>query len=330
MGRGVSIYREIVIRQKINRKLSKVWYYMGMEKIDFNFDFTSDTKGFWEAYGKYLDQHMAGLDGAKGEPAEFVDPDAKSATLKKYHRAVWSKPLPNGKTLKLVEGSGNNLTCDVTVNKEKKKFRLASDIIVTSFLGYAGDAKYQAMFRKVRDTMLPANYRAYVAGYTRQFYRNLGAFIIFPVIGSRSINPTRGISPLLRDRFDLTLECIRLYYQRQADPTYAKDLLKNENFRSLYKALFNSKDNKDFFDLFGSFPAYVDYFCLQDWVSGDYSYVRDLTRADNAPVQFWLGSDGTLPDPIPTTAEGYLQWMANQLAVIEKRTKRIQAAIAKR
>ena len=303
-----------------------------MEKIDFNFDFTSDTKGFWDAYRQLVENHMAVLNGANYQKTDFVDPDAKSLTLRKYHKAVWSKPderLANNGLMKLNEGDGGYLTCYLTVNGKKQKFRFSSDIIVTSLIGYTGDAKCQALLQKVRDTMLEQNYRAYVEGYTRKFYSNIGSFVLFPTKAKNGFNAVRGCHPAIRDRFDLTLECIRFYYQRQANPAYGKDLFKNENFRNLYKALF-VKDNQDFFNLFADFRAYVDYFYLQDFVSADYTYVKDLTRDDDAPVQLWLGSDGNFQDPMPQTADAYLQWMNNQLAVIEKRTQRIQTAIAQR
>ena len=36
------------------------------------------------------------------------DPDSHSPTLKKYHRLLWSKPLPSGKTLELIETEINS------------------------------------------------------------------------------------------------------------------------------------------------------------------------------------------------------------------------------
>jgi hypothetical protein len=34
------------------------------------------------------------------------DPDSTSPTLRAYHKILWSKPLPNGKTFELFEKSG--------------------------------------------------------------------------------------------------------------------------------------------------------------------------------------------------------------------------------
>jgi hypothetical protein len=43
----------------------------------------------------------------------------------------------------------------------------------------------------------------------------IGANIIFPnnrIDGKHTINQARGVNSLIDDRFDLTLECIRLFY----------------------------------------------------------------------------------------------------------------------
>ncbi len=50
----------------------------------------------------------------------------------------------------------------------------------------------------------------------------VGAFLVFPVSTyvdgklQQTVNQCRGIHPLIRDRFDLTLECIRRHYAGSA------------------------------------------------------------------------------------------------------------------
>ena len=58
--------------------------------IDVNFDFTTDTPGFWDDFGK---------DGLLGHSRH--DPDNESKTLREYHKRLWSKQLPNGQILTL-------------------------------------------------------------------------------------------------------------------------------------------------------------------------------------------------------------------------------------
>lgn len=70
--------------------------------------------------------------------------------------------------------------------------------------------------------------------------------------------------PRIRDRFDLTLECIRRHYQGAPNPL-EKTLLRYA----------------DFFRLFEDFRGYVEFFLLQDLVSPDHSAVEFLTPFDN-------------------------------------------------
>lgn len=49
----------------------------------------------------------------------------------------------------------------------------------------------------------------------------IGSYILFPnkrITGNYTINQARGINPYIDDRFDLTLECIRLFYLEQQNP----------------------------------------------------------------------------------------------------------------
>ncbi len=58
------------------------------------------------------------------------DPDTFSATLKKYHQCLWSKPLPNGNIFNLQDGvSGSYLVHE----SGDSKFQLVSDSILHSY-----------------------------------------------------------------------------------------------------------------------------------------------------------------------------------------------------
>ena len=78
------------------------------------------------------------------------------------------------------------------------------------------------------------DYRGFVENFLHKTY-TIGGEIIFPK-HTRSINQARGVNPLICDRFDLTLECIRRYYAGVSSP--------------LYEVLCG--DGR-FFDLFGDF-----------------------------------------------------------------------------
>ena len=243
--------------------------------IDVDFDFTSDTPGFWD---NYWDDEMG---------YSTVDPDIYSKTLKEYHRVLWSKKLPNGKFLNLKNGG----RADYLI---WENFRFSSDSITTSFRY----KRYRYMIKKVID-FLP-NYKQFIENYVRKDY-TIGGSIIFPKMKG-SINQKRGYNHFIRDRFDLTLECIRKYYKNEKSP--------------LYEVLFK---NKNFFDLFVDFKGYVDFFYLNDLVDKDYSSIK-----------FWLG-DGDLRkiNPLPKSVEEYLLWLDNQLIFVKKRNERIKNAINK-
>ena len=68
-----------------------------------------------------------------------------------------------------------------------------------------------------------------------------------------------------------------------------------------------------FFDLFGDFRGYVEFFLLQDLVSGDYSVAR-----------FWDGWKDFADNPIPQTAEGYLEFLEREVEFVGRRNERIE------
>ncbi|WP_241978346.1 hypothetical protein [Cryobacterium sp. Hz9] len=70
--------------------------------------------------------------------------------------------------------------------------------------------------------------------------------------------------PQIRDRFDLTLECMRRHYEGAPSPL-EETLLRYAGF----------------FRLFEDFQGYVDFFFLQDLVSYDYATVEFFTPFDN-------------------------------------------------
>lgn len=244
-----------------------------MENIDIAFDFTTDTPGYWTNFW----ERNHGL-GAGGN-----DPDASSKTLQKYHQILWSKKLPNGELMDLSMGKG-------PAYLTWKSFRFGSDSITASFRYH----RYKNMLQQV-ENVLP-NYKAYIEDYLRKSY-TIGGAVIFPK-RMGGINQSRGCHPFIKDRWDLTLECIRRYYSGQKSPLF--DVLQND---------------KDFFDLFVDFKGYVDFFYLQDCVNADYS-----------EVNIWLGDEGFTSSPLPQTVEAYLSWIENNLRFVKKRNARIYAA----
>ncbi len=126
--------------------------------------------------------------------------------------------------------------------------------------------------------------------------RTIGGHIIFPAHKKNgfTINQARGVSRILCDRFDLTLECIRRFYFDDESP--------------LTKTLTNYKD---FFDLFVDFKGYVDFFYLQDFVGSQYQ------------VEFSLPFDNFNRPPLPQTIDEYKKYKEHTLHLVTSRNERI-------
>lgn len=203
------------------------------------------------------------------------DPDSKSLTLRKYHRLLWSKPLPNGKALIL------------DMNLRQGEYSFSSDSIIHTFSRWK---RYQHIISQIPQDVIEE---------FRHIGYSIGGSIIFPnnkVDGKHTINQTRGCEPLINDRFDLTLECIRRYYNKQDSP------------------LFQCLDRYPwFFEMFIDFKGYVDFFLLQDLVSEDYSNVN-----------FFIPFNDFNIDNLPKSVEEYLQYKENNITFIKCRNARIK------
>jgi hypothetical protein len=213
------------------------------------------------------------------------DPDRYSLTLRRYHQLLWSKPLPSGVPFAL----------DAKLHHSSRlgEFRLSSDAITHTYSTWRRPARLVEIVRQVPDLEMTAFYNL---GCT------VGAYTVFPasdyVDGVRrlSINQVRGIHPRIRDRFDLTLECVRRHYLGHDSP--------------LREVLAGCCD---FFDLFESFAGYVDHFLLNDLLTEDYESVKFLTNFD-----------GFVGDPLPATNYAdYREYMRRSIQFIDARNQRI-------
>jgi hypothetical protein len=128
------------------------------------------------------------------------DPDARSPTLRRYHQLLWSKPLPSGAPFELDVTTPGTYLHHLSGLGE---FGLSSDAVIPSF-SRAPELKH------IIDQIPEAETEAFNRiGYT------IGGMMVFPgyqVDGKMTINAQRGCHPRIRDRFDLTLECIRRHY----------------------------------------------------------------------------------------------------------------------
>jgi len=229
-----------------------------MNEIDIDFDFRQDSK--------------------------CGDPDTDSQKLYEAHKFLWNKKLPCGKTLdlKIVGDNYGRLLL-----KNNLLSSLSSDRMCPHF-----DKKYNGRF----DNWL-SNFEIEELKYK---VRTIGGHIIFPAHQKNgfTINQARGVNRIICDRFDLTLECIRRFYQKEQS--------------LLYDTLMRYKE---FFDLFIDFSGYVEFFMLQDFID------------EKEQIKFSLPFDNFNRPPLPQTMDEYKQYKAYTIDLINSRNKRILECI---
>ena len=93
------------------------------------------------------------------------------------------------------------------------------------------------------------DWKPWIEKVLREMY-TIGGTILFPK-HPNNINGQRGMNPFICDRWDLTLECIRRYYEGITD----------KDHNPLGWVL---ETDKPFFDMFVDFRGYYDFFFLQD------------------------------------------------------------------
>lgn len=210
------------------------------------------------------------------------DPDQHSPTLRRYHQLLWSKPLPTGGVFTLASAP----RCYLQHRSEHGEFFLASDSVIPTFVGHT---RLAALLSQIPAEELE---QFQTLSYT------MGGMMVFPgntIDRKPTINGARGMNGKIRDRFDLTVECIRRFYQGGTSPLAA-----------------TLDRYHDFFALFDDFRGYVDFFLLQDLVTDDYSETR----------AFLPFGDFDRP-AVPTTPEAYSSYRADAEAFINARNRRI-------
>lgn len=212
------------------------------------------------------------------------DPDTHSATLRRYHRLLWSKPLPSGGVFDL-----DDTTPHVYLHhrSELGEFFLASDSVIATYWGYL-------VTQSIIDQLPEEEVEEFEAvGYT------IGGMMLFPgnkIDGRMTINGARGFNRKIADRLDLTLECIRRHYRSEPSPLGA-----------------TLGRYGDFFALFGDFRGYVDFFLLQDLVTPDAGQV----------TCFLPFEDFTTP-AVPRDLDTYLDFRRRSIDFVTARNRRIE------
>ncbi len=237
----------------------KIDYRMSLQ-IDIAFDFRTDTP-------------------------QGQDPDARSPTLRRYHKYLWSKRLPSGVVLTL-----DDFTPKVYLHHKSAlgEYFLSSDSVIPSFRSHV-------RMKHITDQVPERELAAFqTMSYT------MGGMMIFPsnrIDGKSTINGARGFHRKICDRFDLTVECIRRHYRNDASPL--SDVLARYS---------------NFLDLFHDFSGYVEFFLLQDMVTDDFSTVK-----------FCAPFDDFESSPVPDSLDAYLSYKKLAIDFITARNRRILA-----
>jgi hypothetical protein len=236
-----------------------------------------------------------------GDPPAYAngcDADRYSIRLRRSHRDLWSKELPDGNLLTLQPNDGGWLDVSSPHSLSSIGTRLSSDTIATPHERYE---------RRGMHLLWGALSAAARTNYKRRFY-TIGGFLVFPQRRD-SINVSRGRTASIQDRFDLTLECIRRYYSGETEASV----------NPLGAVLLA---DAEFFKLFGQgaegFAAYTTWFHLDGLVvDGE---VRTFDDVDGRSWKFtW--------SPLPTTPETYRQYLDKVGRFVDQRNRSIDQAV---
>ena len=209
------------------------------------------------------------------------DPDIHSPLLRLHHQVLWSKPMASGGTLDLIRNPRGYL---MTLPGEPV-LSLSSDTITNS---YRNTERLKHLIENVPFKELDE---------FQYLGSTIGGKILFPgkrIEGNHTINVARGWNRKLEDRFDLTLECIRLQFENQPNPL-------SKTLGVYWK----------FFELFRTFDEYVEFFLLQDLI-GDKG------------IRFFLPFDDFVRAAFPKDLPEYFDYMNATKQFVIARNERIK------
>ncbi len=214
------------------------------------------------------------------------DPDSYSPGLKRFHEVCWSKPLPDGTLFHLSAGRPGTY---LHHRSHRGEFFLSSDSIGHT---YRHVRSMNFIISEIAEEELDAFFK---------LCSTFGAYVLFPsnrIEKKNTINGARGMHHRIKDRFDLTLECIRRHYFGEESPL--SDVLARY---------------ADFFALFESFDGYVNYFLLDDIID------------HQGRVAFFWPFIGFDSPPLPADVGEYLCYRLGLSAFVSARNRRISQSV---
>ena len=229
----------------------------------------------------------------EGDYEKDIDPDGQNPILSRWHKILWGKSLPYNKgffTLDIKRDSYFYLYH----NSDLGEFFLTSDAMINEYHDYQLNGRYKEM-QLIISQFSKEDFKPFCHTIT-----TIGGYIIFPIKNGYTINQARGCNSKISDRFDLTLECIRLYYDNKI----------NASINPLGETI---SRYGSFFKLFTDFKGYCDFFFLQDLTLNNYS-----------KINFFLPFDGFLRNAKPSSVEEYNIFKNKSIDFISKRNNRIE------
>ena len=299
---------------------------------------------FWDNY-KNIDIKKWKEDGLKFYDTDkyesLPDPDATSKKLYEAHKRIWNEQYEKFYIPKV----SLNKDCELKINE--KDICLGSDSIMSIYWHWSGKIYYLKNMQDIvnhiscdvvntieyknlcdeikqkfsaqaeqRCELREDTFKKFIWCYLQKA-NTIGGFVLFPRHPS-SINSMRGCNSKIRDRFDLTLECIRRAYQ--------ENIFDKEEVNPL---LGISSVDKEFFRMFESFEKYAEFFCLnKSWVENGkvlnllYDDKNDnKTRRNVKTLDEW---DFNQP-PLPQTEEWWIFYrnIMNRLDVRNEQIKKL-------
>ena len=206
-----------------------------------------------------------------------------------------------------------------TCNKQALMEKLKCDKEQEQYKNALEEVKNLDLFikeiRKYNEDDYDSNWKKFIWLYLQKS-NTIGGFVLFPR-HTQSINQRRGrTNSPIDDRFDLTLECIRRYYEETEKSE------KDSNYNPLFDGL---KEDEDFFYLFRKgnvdFKNYTKFFCL------DESWVKDgqvLNLLNDRPLDDY---DFGNKNNVLLTKDNWWTFYRNIMNRLDARNQQIQKVI---
>ena len=224
------------------------------------------------------------------------DADSDSQLLRWDHQLLWSKKLPLSEKIFAPKVTTRKSEYLIFTDANTDRRCYGSDAITSSYTTWVKEKnpRSRALVDSINELSDEQKLRYLSPRYT------IGSAMIWPVrkMHPNTINKARGANLLIADRMDLTLKCIWLHYA-------------GEQWSPLAEVI---KDYKDFFELFGTFKGFVEFFHFQDLIA---------PGSDYQEIDYFLEPNGFTRSGTPATKDEYVEYRDNVLAFIEKRSERM-------